>query len=98
MAFYLRIVWVILALIVAPPYSGLPDTYKAAFPITGIVLFIFVVGWVGFLNYFKPKFLLYGEKSHLEEWKFERKQAGSAQTLAPSMLNNQVSERIVAHD
>jgi hypothetical protein len=96
MAFYLRIIWVILALIIAPPYSGLPDNYKAAFPIVGIVLFVLVVFWVGFLNYFKPKFLLYGEKSHFEEWKFERKQAGSGQTALPSRgLNNHISESVI---
>jgi hypothetical protein len=83
MAFYLRIIWVILALIIAPPYSGLPESYKIAFPIIGIALFALVLIWVCFLNYFKPKYLLYGEKSHFEEWKFERKQAGSAQTTSP---------------
>src|ERR1700688_1913975 len=83
MAFYLRIVWVILALIIAPPYSGLPENYRVAFPIIGIVLFALVLIWVCFLNYFKPKYLLYGEKSHFEEWKFERKQAGSGKSLAP---------------
>ena len=82
MAFYLRIIWVILALIIAPPYSNLPDTYKAAFPIIGIVLFVLILIWVCFLNYAKPKYLLYGEKSHFAEWKFERKQAGSGQTTS----------------
>jgi|SRR5580658_1832777 hypothetical protein len=97
MAFYLRIIWVILALIVVPPYSGLPEVYKTAFPIVGIVLFVVVLGWVGFLNYYKPKYLLYGEKSHFEEWKFDRKQAGSGQSLPARIPENNIPENVVGN-
>jgi len=92
MAFYLRIIWVVLALIIVPPYSALPEFYRIVFPITGIVLFVAVLVWVAFLNYRRPKLLLYGEKTHFEEWKYERKQAGSSQNLASRGLDNEVAE------
>lgn len=69
MAFYSRIVWVILALIVAPLYSHIGEPYQSAFPIIGIVLLVGLIVWVGFLNYKKPELLLYGAETHFEKWK-----------------------------
>lgn len=69
MAFYSRIVWVILALIVAPLYSHIAQPYQSAFPIIGIALFVALLIWVGFLNYKKPELLLYGAEAHFEKWK-----------------------------
>lgn len=71
MAFYSRIVWVLLALIVAPLYSSIGEPYRSAFPIVGIVLFIGVTAWVAFLNYRKPDYLLYGAETHFEKWRIE---------------------------
>jgi hypothetical protein len=71
LAFYTRMIWVILALIVAPPYSHLADPYKNLLPVTGVLLFIGLLGWVGFLNYKKPEFLLYGAETHFEKWRME---------------------------
>jgi hypothetical protein len=71
MAFYSRMIWVILALIVAPPYSHLNDPYKSLLPIAGVILFIGLLLWVGFLNYKKPEYLLYGAETHFEKWRME---------------------------
>ena len=71
MAFYSRIVWVILALIVAPLYSRVGEPYQSAFPIVGILLFIALLVWVAFLNYKKPELLLYGAEAHFEKWRME---------------------------
>lgn len=98
MAFYLRIIWVVLALIVAPPYSNLPEYYKVFFPITGVLLFVAVLIWVAFLNYKYPKLALYGDKSHFEEWKVERKKPGSAKTLSSGVSRDQISEIVVADE
>lgn len=71
MAFYSRIVWVILALIVAPLYSRVGEPYQSAFPIVGIALFVALLAWVAFLNYTKPELLLYGAEAHFEKWRME---------------------------
>ena len=71
MAFYTRMIWVILALIVAPPYSHLADPYKSLLPIAGVLLFVALLVWVAFLNYKKPELLLYGAETHFEKWRME---------------------------
>lgn len=90
MAFYSRITWVILALIVAPLYSKVSAPYQTAFPIIGIVLFVALLCWVGFLNYKKPELLLYGAEAHFEKWRMEyipgpRSDVGSTPPLTGSL-------------
>jgi hypothetical protein len=87
MAFYTRMIWVILALIIAPPYSHLSDPYKALLPVAGVALFIGLLVWVGFLNYTKPDHLLYGAETHFEKWKLAYASGeGKTPTEHPSPL------------
>jgi hypothetical protein len=97
MDFYSRIVWVILALIVAPLYSRVGEPYQSAFPIVGIILFVAVLAWVGFLNYTDPGKLLYGAETHFEKWRMEteRKEVGSGKSLSPSVRSDDTAERLV---
>jgi len=95
MAFYSRIVWVLLALIVAPLYSHVGEPYQAAFPIIGIVLLVALLVWVGFLNYRKPELLLYGAEAHFEERKMEFFRSGMGATPPLSSGLEPSQDRIV---
>jgi hypothetical protein len=96
MAFYSRIVWVVLALVIAPLYSRVGAPYQSVFPIVGIILFIVLLGWVAFLNYTKPELLLYGAEAHFEKWRMEyvpgpRSGAGSTPPLGGGLEPSQNS-------
>jgi hypothetical protein len=94
MAFYNRLLVVIVAFIVAPLYSNITPTYKPVFPYVGIGLAVALFVWVSVFAWKKPKHLLYGAEAHFEEWKFERKNAGSGKSLAPR-FQEEIPERII---
>jgi hypothetical protein len=76
-AFFSRIVWVPVALIFAPLYSPLGDLSKGLLSIVGVLLFVAIGIYVGFLTYTKPDILLYGAEEHLEKWKYHAAPKGS---------------------
>jgi len=88
MAFYSRMLWVVFALIVAPLYSpGVSVGFKVAFATTGVLIALALAIWVSVFAWKKPKYLLYGAETHFEEWKAERKQAGSGKTLTSGRVS-----------
>ena len=69
MAFFSRVLWIIVAFIVGPLYSNINPNYKPLFPIVGIVLGVLLVIWVSYFAWKKPEYLLYGAETHFEKWK-----------------------------
>lgn len=97
MSFYSRLLWIIAAMILGPLYSNIGPVYKLVFLIVGIVMALGLTIWVSYFAWKKPKYLLYGAETHLEEYSLERKHAESGKTLSsgvgeplpPSIVLNQ---------
>ncbi len=71
MAFCNRMLWVVMAIIVAPLYSNIEPQIKPRFIEIGIVIGILVFIWVNAFAWLKPENLLYGAEIHFEKWKTE---------------------------
>ena len=97
MAFYNRMLWVLLALIVAPLYSNINADYKLPVLAVGIGFAVVLVVWVTIFAWKKPDHLLYGAETHFEKWKEERKQPGGGQTLVSSPPSHDTPEGVVAN-
>ena len=76
MSFYTRLLWIIAAMILGPLYAPIEAVYKPIFLIVGIVMALGLAIWVSYFSWKKPKNLLYGAESHIEEFKIEAKNAG----------------------
>ena len=97
MAFYNRMLWVLVALIVAPLYSNIEPTYKLPVLAIGISLSVILGIWVTIFAWKKPDYLLYGAETHFEKWKEERKQPGTGQTLVSGPPQHEAPEGVVAN-
>ena len=69
MAFCNRMLWVVIATIVAPLYSNIDPKIKPWFVATGALMGVGVFGWVQIFSWKKPDHLLYGAEIHFEKWK-----------------------------
>ena len=81
MSFYSRLLWIIAVMILGPLYANIDAGYKLTFLIVGIVMALGLTVWVSYFAWTKPKYLLYGAESHLEELSIERKVAESGKSL-----------------
>ncbi len=82
MSFYSRLLWIIAAMILGPLYSNIVPVYKLVFLIVGIIMALGLTIWVSYFAWTKPKHLLYGAETHLEEYNLDyRKHAESGKTL-----------------
>lgn len=73
MSFYSRLLWIIAAMILGPLYAPIEPAYKPVFLIVGIVMALGLAIWVSYFAWCKPKHLLYGAESHIEESRMEAK-------------------------
>jgi hypothetical protein len=69
MAFYTRFLFVILAAVVAPLYSGIGPMAKITFLSVSIGFGVLLAVWVSIFAWYKPEHLLYGAETHFEKWK-----------------------------
>lgn len=70
MAFYVRFLFVVMALVTAPLYA--PDISahaKIVLVSVGIAIAVTSFIWVSVFAWFKPEHLLYGAESHFEKWR-----------------------------
>lgn len=94
MSFYTRLLWIIAAMILGPLYAPIDAAYKPIFLGVGIVLAVGLAAWVSYFAWAKPKYLLYGAESHLEELSIERKVAEGGKSLS-SGVSEPLPEGIV---
>jgi hypothetical protein len=73
MSFYTRLLWIIAAMILGPLYAPIDATYKLIFLCVGIAMALGLTVWVSYFAWRKPKYLLYGAESHIEELRIEAK-------------------------
>ena len=73
MSFYNRLLWIIAAMILGPLYAPIDATYKPVFLGVGIVMALGLAIWVSVFSWKRPKHLLYGADSHMEERRIEAK-------------------------
>jgi hypothetical protein len=69
MEFYSRVLWTIMALIIAPPFSPIPSPFKIVFLSLAVMLLAILGIFVSYLVVKKPENLLYGAETHFEKWK-----------------------------
>jgi hypothetical protein len=75
MSFYIRLLWIVAAMILGPLYAPIDASYKPIFLGVGIAMAIGLAVWVSYFAWAKPKYLLYAAESHIEEFKIEAKNA-----------------------
>jgi len=95
MSFYNRLLWIVAVMIIAPLYANIEPGYKLAFLVIGIAMALALAVWVSYFAWQKPKHLLYGAESHLEEWSIERKGTGG-NTLSSS-VGEPLPESVIAN-
>jgi hypothetical protein len=83
MSFYNRLLWIVACMILGPLYAPIEAAYKPIFLGVGIAMAVGLAIWVSIFSWIKPKNLLYGAETHLEEWKFEAKNAGGGERSEP---------------
>jgi len=69
MAFCNRMLWVVMAIIIAPLYSNIDPETKTKFVVVGIAIGVAIFVWVNVFAWLKPEHLLYGAEIHFEKWK-----------------------------
>ncbi len=89
MAFYTKVLWVIVATVVAPLYSNIDVSLKAVFVWVGVGFAVILCIWISFFAWKKPDHLLFGAEAHFEKWKIAY---GTERGLAsPKELKSAVS-------
>ncbi len=69
MAFYSRVLWVAIALILGPLYSSLEAKLQVILVSIGIALAVGVCVWVSFFAWKKPEYLLFEAETHFQRWR-----------------------------
>jgi hypothetical protein len=78
MAFYNRLIWVALAVLVAPLFSNIDPQIKPIFVWVGLGFAIAIAILIAVLTWLKPASLVYGAQEHMEMFKSGTGQTGQA--------------------
>ena len=69
MAFYTRLIWVVVVGLAGGFYWEVDIVTRAYMIVPFFLLAVAVFCWVAYLNWHRPEHLLYGEHTHFEKWK-----------------------------